>query len=70
MKKLICISVELLLKGFLQLKLRSQGSIFSVPVVVPVVSLLKARKIWTFLWIRLKEEIQKSLVLFLWLPAS
>lgn len=41
-----------------------------MPVVVPVVSSLKVRKIQVFLWIRLKEEIQKLHVLFLWLPAS
>lgn len=28
-----------------------------MPLVVPVVSSLKIRKIWVFLWIRLEEEI-------------
>lgn len=41
-----------------------------MPVVVPVVSSLKVRKIRVFLWVKLKKEIQKLHVLFLWLPAS
>lgn len=41
-----------------------------MPVVVPVVSSLKVRKIRVFLWIKLKEEIQKLDGLILWLPAS
>lgn len=41
-----------------------------MPVVVPVVSSLKVRKIHVFLWIKLKKETQKLHLLFLWLPTS